>query len=61
MTEQAIALVFNVPEYALKLRFWVVTVHNGELWFWGAWETSEEAVKNRQEDQIVLINGRDVR
>jgi hypothetical protein len=35
--------VQNVPEYALKIPYWVCRPIDGTLWFWGAWDDEEEA------------------
>ena len=47
--------VMNVPDYAYHHRFWVVTPHNGDLWFWGAWDEFDECSKEA-EDQIIVEN-----
>lgn len=33
----------NMPEYAFHKQYVVARVYNGELYFWGAWDTKEEA------------------
>lgn len=41
--------VHNVPAYALKAPYWVCRLSEGELWFWGAWNTNDEAQKIARE------------
>lgn len=49
--------VLNVPEYAYNHRFWLVTPHNGDLWFWGAWDEFEKCIDSKNgDDQIVVQN-----
>lgn len=36
-------LVKNVPEYAWSYNYWVVTELDKDLWFYGAYETSDRA------------------
>lgn len=57
MTFEAIATVLNVPEYARKCPFWLVTPYKGEMWFYSAWDEFEAAQEAAQEDQIILQNG----
>lgn len=56
MTFEATATVQNTPEYALKRRYWIVTPVNGELWFYSAWDDFNDAVKQRETDQLILEN-----
>ena len=55
MNAVAEVMILNVPEYAHNYRFWVVTPHNGDLWFWGAWNDFEKCSKNGN-DQIIVEN-----
>lgn len=57
MTFEAIATVVNVPEYARKCKYWVVTPYKGEMWFYSAWNDYDEALDAVQNEQIVLQNG----
>ena len=36
----------NVPDYAYEQRYWVYREHNGQRWFWGAWDDSRMAIKS---------------
>ena len=56
MTFEATATVQNTPEYALKRRYWIVTPVKGELWFYSAWDDFNDAVKQRETDQLILEN-----
>lgn len=41
--KNAMVKVNNVPAYAESLRFWVVRLVDGALWFWGAWSDEQGA------------------
>ena len=36
-------LVKNVPEYAWEHKYWVVTELDEDLWFYGAYDSSDRA------------------
>ena len=42
--------VQNVPKYAKKHRYIVATLHRGVLWFWGATDDEELALRMLNED-----------
>ena len=48
--EECSVTVYNVPEYAKKRRYIVATLHRGALWFWGATDDEELALKMLNED-----------
>ena len=44
MTEgKAVAIVYNMPEYAMEHQYVVARYDNGLLWFYGAWDDIEQA------------------
>lgn len=49
--------VKNVPNYAYEYKFWVCTLYNHELWFFGAWNDRDKAydyAKENGKDKVVL-------
>ena len=51
-----IVKVNNLPNYKLQ-KYIVARISNGELWFWGTWETEDQAKKIAEEmDGIVVFN-----
>ena len=56
-TFEVLAEVYNVPEYALGFRYWVVTPDGGRLWFYSAWNFLTKAEKAKDDnDRIVVMN-----
>lgn len=47
--------VQNVPEYALKMPYWVCRQSDNELCFWGAWDDKTEAYRVAKEIGGVVI------
>lgn len=49
--------VNNVPDYAWELPIWVVRFDgkDGSLWFWGAWNDKEQAVRVAKEINGIVI------
>ena len=37
--------IYNLPEYTFNYNFIVARDVDGDLWFWGAWNTEAEARK----------------
>ena len=53
----AVCIVNNVPSYAGNHHYWVVTPDKGDLWFWGAWDVRDEALKGKNsDDQLIVVN-----
>ena len=51
--------VKNVPNYAYNHKYWVCTNVNHTLWFFGAWDTEEEAYEVAEaegENKVVITN-----
>lgn len=50
-------MMYNVPAYAEALRYWVAREVDGELWFYGAWDTFNRAAEAADEvDGVVRVN-----
>lgn len=49
------AKVNNVPEYAKDHRYIVCTTNNNELWFWGAYDDFDTALKAAREVFGVIV------
>ena len=50
--------VKNLPEYANKYKYIVVSQINGDLWFCGAWNNMKKAIKAAEEigGKVVMNN-----
>jgi len=49
--------VKNVPDYAYGYKFWVCTLCDHELWFFGAWNDRDDAFEYAErngENKVVL-------
>lgn len=53
----AVAIVDNMPEYAMKRRYIVARYDSGRLWFYGAWDDLERCseVVDTLDNGIILI------
>ncbi len=58
MTKKATVDVCNVPDYAVKYRFWVVRYHGGYLWFFGGFDDENRAIEaaNAEDGMVVEVN-----
>ena len=47
--------VNNVPAYAEKYKYWVCRTDTNQLWFYGAWDNFDDALKVAREVHGVVI------
>ena len=52
---EAVADVYNVPEYAMEYRYWVVTPSGGRLWFYSAWNFYSQAEKAKDDNTRIIL------
>ena len=52
---EVLADVYNVPEYAMEYRYWVVTPSGGRLWFYSAWNFYTEAEKAKDDNTRIVV------
>lgn len=58
---EAVADVYNVPDYALAQRYWVVTPSGGRLWFYSAWDFYSEAEKAKDDNTRIVVENQNWR
>lgn len=60
MKRSVVMEINNAPEYAFEYRYMVVTIVDGEAWFYGAWnsrEYAEAAVKESEYERLIIETG----